>query len=362
MDASFPQVDIVIPCFNDGKTLFQCLNAIVYQKSKFPFMIIVINNNSSDNSVEIAKGFPQVKLLHESRQGRSFARNKGIQASQAKYVCFVDADVVLEHDWLEHMVRKMEKSALYGGGESHVSVRASDESDLFMQLRSGNKNDRELMLQMKSHDYPMLNSAACIYRRQALINVNGFDEKLNSYEDIDLSKRVALSGWVLCTEKLAKGYSYNNRANVFGFGRRYFQLGQNRYLFNLKWSTRSATELFAHELLYIFTEFKSALFSGGASNNPKLRILKTYLLIMKNLGKVSAFINREEVQQEDLSTYKPFVDQSGRACIICHINQTLVLYYLREKKFKYIKCDEDLDLIIMGGFLYGQKRKIHSLL
>ena len=358
----FPQIDIVIPCFNDGKSLQQCLNSILSQKTSRLFRVLVVNNNSTDNSEEIVKTFPQVTLLQEPKQGRSFARNKGIHESEADYICFIDADVILEQDWLEYMVSKMEQSALYGGGESHVSVRVSDESDLFMQLRAGNKVGRELMLQMRSYDYPMLNSAACIYRRKALVEINGFDENLNSYEDIDLSRRVALNGWILYTEKNAKAYSFNNRANVFGFGRRYFQLGQNRFLFNLKWSARSATEQFSQELLYFFTELKSILTIEKSAKYFKIRILKIFLLIVKNLGKTAAFINRNEVGQESYSNYRPFVDQLGNPCIICHINQTLVLYYFKEKIYKYITCNENLDLIIMGGFLHGQQSKIQSLL
>ena len=58
--------------------------------------IIIINDGSTDNSVEIAKhyaeNYPHVRLLHQANAGASVARNRGIEAATGKYVAFVDAD------------------------------------------------------------------------------------------------------------------------------------------------------------------------------------------------------------------------------------------------------------------------------
>lgn len=58
--------------------------------------IIIINDGSTDNSVEIAKhyaeNYPHVRLLHQANAGASVARNRGIEVATGKYVAFVDAD------------------------------------------------------------------------------------------------------------------------------------------------------------------------------------------------------------------------------------------------------------------------------
>lgn len=69
--------------------IFNCANWTALE-------IIIINDGSTDNSVEIAKhyaeNYPHVLLLHQANAGASVARNRGIEAATGKYVAFVDAD------------------------------------------------------------------------------------------------------------------------------------------------------------------------------------------------------------------------------------------------------------------------------
>jgi len=64
-----------------------------------PFEVIVIDNNSSDNTVAKAKAYGFVTVLSEQHQGRVFARNAGFQAARGDIIARIDADTVLPPDW-----------------------------------------------------------------------------------------------------------------------------------------------------------------------------------------------------------------------------------------------------------------------
>lgn len=96
-------LSIVIPCYNEESILADCLNAIKRQ-SILPERVIVVDNNCSDNTVQIAKRYPFVKVVRESRQGISFARNTGFDAVTSDIIARIDADTILPETWVERAI------------------------------------------------------------------------------------------------------------------------------------------------------------------------------------------------------------------------------------------------------------------
>ncbi|NOX47784.1 MAG: glycosyltransferase family 2 protein [Chlorobi bacterium] len=92
-----PIVTVILPFFNAGHTLKRAIESIASQ-SLGDFECILINNNSTDNSVEIAKAWVEKDkrfiLVHEKEQGVMFASNAGSREAQGKYIARMDAD-----DW-----------------------------------------------------------------------------------------------------------------------------------------------------------------------------------------------------------------------------------------------------------------------
>lgn len=91
---------IVIPVFNEQDHIGACLKAIAAQ-TVMPDEVIVVDNNSSDKTSEIAKQFPFVKLLHERQQGVLFAKNKGFGTAAGDIIGRIDADTILPPRWVE---------------------------------------------------------------------------------------------------------------------------------------------------------------------------------------------------------------------------------------------------------------------
>ncbi len=109
-------VSIIIVNYNVRDFLVQCLNSIFNSKTSFLFEVIVVDNNSTDDSVEfLHKTFPVVNVLElKKNSGFSYANNKGFEASKGKYLLFLNPDTVLQEDTLQTMYDFMEKTPKVG--------------------------------------------------------------------------------------------------------------------------------------------------------------------------------------------------------------------------------------------------------
>ncbi|MGH7204436.1 MAG: glycosyltransferase family 2 protein [Candidatus Levyibacteriota bacterium] len=95
------KVSVVIPVYNEEKYIGACLESLMHQIEP-PDEIIVVNNNSTDNSVKIIKEFP-VKLVHEKQQGMTPARNRGFNEAQYDIIARTDADTILPKNWVKRI-------------------------------------------------------------------------------------------------------------------------------------------------------------------------------------------------------------------------------------------------------------------
>jgi glycosyltransferase involved in cell wall biosynthesis len=97
-------VSVIIPAYNEESYLKKCLQALRTQVIK-PDEIIVVDNNSSDNTLRVARQFSEVKVIKETRQGLYFARQAGIDAAKGDIVCRIDADTYVEKHWVAEIKR-----------------------------------------------------------------------------------------------------------------------------------------------------------------------------------------------------------------------------------------------------------------
>lgn len=206
-----PHISFIIPAYNAQKTIAACLTSLIscdYPAEKKE--IIVINNNSHDRTVEIAKNFP-AKIFDELKQGRSIARNRGAKEAQGEILVFVDADCRIKKNWLHKIIEKF-KSEEIGAVQGPVIPIPDQDKNLLSQFRLYQAHKRTkgsyILLEVLSIKMPMINSATCAYRAKAFHLVNGFDESLERYEDIDLSRRVFNAGFFIasCSKAISEVY------------------------------------------------------------------------------------------------------------------------------------------------------------
>ncbi len=95
------KISLIIPTYNEERFIKDCLISAVTQTEQ-PFEIILIDNNSSDNTVAIAKQFP-VRIVQEKKQGMIQARNRGFDEAAGDIVARCDADTRLLPGWIERI-------------------------------------------------------------------------------------------------------------------------------------------------------------------------------------------------------------------------------------------------------------------
>jgi len=102
-------VSILIPAYNAEKWIRDTVKSALGQTWSRK-EIIIVNDGSSDNTLNIARGFesPSVKVLTQDNKGASSARNKALSAAQGKYIQWLDADDLLAPDKISQQLRKSE--------------------------------------------------------------------------------------------------------------------------------------------------------------------------------------------------------------------------------------------------------------
>lgn len=100
-------ISIIIPAHNEEKTLPLCLDSLVNQESPLPsHEVIVVDNHSTDNTEIVSKQYIDklnLKVIKEPRQGVSFARNTGAREANGSFLVFLDADNIVESDFLSNV-------------------------------------------------------------------------------------------------------------------------------------------------------------------------------------------------------------------------------------------------------------------
>ena len=99
------RLSLVIPVYNEEHHIKACLDAVAAQ-TVTPFEVIVVDNNSTDATAQLARGYPFVRVIEEPRQGRGWARSKGFDEAQGEIIGRIDADSRLAHDWVEHALAR----------------------------------------------------------------------------------------------------------------------------------------------------------------------------------------------------------------------------------------------------------------
>ena len=96
-----PQISVVVPAYNEEKYLPACLASLGRQTFR-NFEVIVVDNNSTDRTSEIAKSF-RVRLVKEKIQGMIPARERGFEVAKSEIIARTDADTVVPENWLSQI-------------------------------------------------------------------------------------------------------------------------------------------------------------------------------------------------------------------------------------------------------------------
>lgn len=99
---SKPVISVIVPAYNEEQCIGRCIKALRMQQADVPYEIIVVDNNSTDDTGALARS-GGVRVCLENRQGRAYARQAGVRSARGEILAFTEADCVVSPTWVKQI-------------------------------------------------------------------------------------------------------------------------------------------------------------------------------------------------------------------------------------------------------------------
>ncbi len=251
MTGGLPPISATITSFNGADDLSDCIRSIRAQEGVTIDEIIVVDNASTDGTVELVRrDFPDVKLIRlDENEGPCPARNRGLEEARNRLVFQVDQDVVVRPD----CVRKLLSEIIDAEDVAVVSPRALDANDSSVVHYDGGSYHYAGVMSLRHFYRPVAECAnevtdidafvslAALVHRDQLLELGGYDKSFFIlFEDHDLSYRIRVCGYRI---RSVPNAIVEHRAGTAGISfrggpvyppRRLFLHSRNRWMLILK--------------------------------------------------------------------------------------------------------------------------------
>lgn len=183
-------ISVIIPMYNAEGTIEKCINSLTQQTFK-DYEIIVVNDNSTDDSINIIKKYKKIKIISlKENVGAGTARDIGANNSKGKILAFTDSDCILPKDWLEKINNDFKKKDIVGVAGTYNESEGKSFIELFSfyELIYRREGFPEFINTASSSNFACLKS---IYKK-----AGGFKTLFKTFtaEDMDLSYRISKIG------------------------------------------------------------------------------------------------------------------------------------------------------------------------
>ena len=189
----YPKVSVVVCAYNAEPTMHSCLASL--KELNYPnYEVIVVNDGSTDRTLEISKCYDYVRLISQENKGLSVARNVGIAAATGEIVAFTDSDCVVDPDWLTYLVEKFLFSGFSAVGGPNLPPPEDSLVPSCVAVSPGGPAHVLLSDEVAEH------IAGCnmAFRREVLQELGGFDPQFRAAgDDVDLCWRLQDRGYII---------------------------------------------------------------------------------------------------------------------------------------------------------------------
>jgi len=225
-----PFVSVVVGIRNEERFIVECIESLL--KLDYPkefFEIIIVDGMSTDKTRDLVQKYP-VRLLLNERKNVAAARNLGVDNSKGDLVAFTDGDCKVDPQWLKVLVREMQNApddvACVGGPNLIFDtdpvfgrvVGYAQETFLGSGGSAQSKNST------KKHYVSSLPNCNAMYKKYAIQEVGGFDEKFVVGQDGDLNYRIGKRGYKFLYIPEAQ-VLHHRRGTLKSFSVRMFKYG-----------------------------------------------------------------------------------------------------------------------------------------
>lgn len=238
------KVVVVIPNWNGTDFIKECLSSLLDQTSQ-P-QIIVVDNGSEDNSVDIISKFKEVELIKlPENTGFAGGVNSGITKAledNFKYIALFNNDALADKNWVETLIEAADQhpeAGIITGKFVRLDKKHLDSTgDIYTAWGAPYPRGRN-QIDSDQYDKPeyvfSATGGASLYRAELFKDIGKFDEDFFAYyEDVDISFRAQLAGWKVWYEPKAMAYHHiGGTSSKLGSFARYHSI-KNYYLLLLK--------------------------------------------------------------------------------------------------------------------------------
>lgn len=204
-------ISVVITAFNEEKYLSKCLEALnnqTYPKNKFS--ITVVDNNSTDKTVQIAKEFG-VRVISEKRQGNTFALKRGMDEARGDVIAVTDADTQVDNNWLWTIAKIFSDPEVAAAtGSMYMDTRSKIKGRLVEIIYAILANAAAFI------GKPNLSGFNFAVRRNAFLQAGGINTLFEMSSDVDLGIRLSKIGKIRMVNDLRVATS-SRRLEKSGF-------------------------------------------------------------------------------------------------------------------------------------------------
>ena len=185
-------ISVIVPVYNEEKNIRSLIERLLdlnFPRNKYE--VIVVDNNSKDNTSEIVKEF-QVIYLCEKKQSSYAARNKGIKESKGDILAFIDGDCIPDKDWLKNAITHfINEDVDIIAGNIILSINYSIPlklMDIYQLIAMGER-------QRNSEKEGKCAGGNLIVKKETFEKIGYFDERLISGGDGEWTKRATQYGF-----------------------------------------------------------------------------------------------------------------------------------------------------------------------
>lgn len=212
MSEDLPVVSIIMPCFNAAAHLPASVGSVLQQTFKH-WELIVVDDGSIDDSLAWLQAVNdrRVKLRHQSNQGVSVARNRGLALARAEHVAFLDADDTWAPTFLERMLATLESRhdavLAYCGWQNLGMTGARGAPFIPPDYETPLKHE----LLFAGCRWPV---HAALSRRSALVATGGFNPSLQNAEDYALWLEMAGTSPIVRVPEVLAFYHFHGKTQA----------------------------------------------------------------------------------------------------------------------------------------------------
>lgn len=226
-----PYFSIVIPAYNEEDHIGACLQAIFdseYDGTQYE--VIVVDNGSHDRTREIALNSDRARIFQLPEGNVGAVRNYGAKQSRGLILVFIDADCVMDNDWLNRAEKliKDRPNCAYGGGAKLPGNATWIETSWLLENKGQPTLPKHLI------------GASTMLAKELFLSADGFDELVSAGEDTDLHNRLIFRNVPVLIDHALDITHLGNAKTAIQFLRRQIWHSEN-YMRNIRGSITDPT-------------------------------------------------------------------------------------------------------------------------